>query len=950
MKPFLTNQRGQFTIIAAILVAIVLVGAVVSTYSAIRYSSLEEQPQVLSSIDEVNLALKQILGFTVGYYGSVLQVTGNTTYAKQLATNYLQSGLVNIGDVRPEWAPSFDITTLDLRADWYSNKSYSSGSLSVTYDLPGIGISGITYSISSRLDVQIQPSIGNQACLNITKDGSEPLVDIPVESMKFYRYVATDLTWEQVSPNTTPFVYANGTYLIELPSGVSPDSYMIKVEDSRGIMVVSSSFASYTGTLIRNSTYTGSDYVDNISTEDTIADIGTHSSFPAQQQPPDTVYDTLTESADGGASPINIINESFEEGYFSDNWDYHENWEIASDYSVDGTKSARFDENGDYGYIGTRNLDCSDATSIIVDFWYMDSGCERNEFYLYYYNGAHHDWDPYSLVNQTTVENEWIHFQAVITDSHYRRSDFRLLFEVDSHTWRDSSPDIARVDLVNVSKVVDSTTYQLDLEEQWTNVNYTNPNQDLCIKTTNPGSETLLVDVWHDGGWVNVGTLSGLVSGWKNISVATYIDSSNFTIRFRDSFASSDSSRTSWQIDAVLLAAQPDANLFLSQQDSTVVIEWLQNGTMRWLGQNIELTTEAKPIPPIPVKNIHLNQTINGVNQEVAFQIEDWSSEYRIPLGLTSNATVFSNRQMIVFLVDAKVSEFTLWWTGNDEAVQTPLAYTNSFFDDDIGVHTLDNNMITLQFSTAGFTLTSEVRTGTVTTTASLMRINGEYDDTAPELSYAIYNGVVRDIVLGEAEYSGGISGSPNVYTNIVISLPANLTYYTYQLRLMFLSTSETRTLTEVRPIALSTSPSPASVETENGTASGFPIVQIGYGTFGNDAVGGWTAHHWSQLISSDRKRGSGIMFTDSANMKLYAFDTMPGSTSKGAIVTSSNSIELLPVRPSVTFGSALDITWSGAVVTFDNKTPVCATTGATSSGLWILVEYPPTITVVAKS
>ena len=166
----------------------------------------------------------------------------------------------------------------------------------------------------------------------------------------------------------------------------------------------------------------------------------------------------------------------------------------------------------------------------------------------------------------------------------------------------------------------------------------------------------------------------------------------------------------------------------------------------------------------------------------------------------------------------------------------------------------------------------------------------------------------------------------------------------------MFISTSETRNLTEVRPIALSTSPSPATVETENGTSNGFPIVQTGYGTFDNDTVGGWTAHHWSQLISSDRKRGSGIMFTDSANLKLYAFDTMSGSTSKGAIVTSSNSIELLPVRPSVTFGSALDITWSGAVVTFDNKTPVCATADATPSGLWILAEYPPTITVVAKS
>ncbi|MCJ7760947.1 hypothetical protein MUP59_07410, partial [Candidatus Bathyarchaeota archaeon] len=88
------NKRGQFSIIAALLVAIVLISTVVMTYSTIRNSTIHGQPQILSAIDETNLAAKQILGFTVGYYGSVLKSTGNQTYATELATNYLQSGLV----------------------------------------------------------------------------------------------------------------------------------------------------------------------------------------------------------------------------------------------------------------------------------------------------------------------------------------------------------------------------------------------------------------------------------------------------------------------------------------------------------------------------------------------------------------------------------------------------------------------------------------------------------------------------------------------------------------------------------------------------------------------------------------------------------------------------------------------------------------------------------------
>jgi hypothetical protein len=288
MKKFKINRNGQFSIIAALLVAVVLIAAVMTTYSAIRYSTVEDNPQVLSAVDEINLALRQVVGFTVGYYGSVLQVTGNTSYAKVLASNYLQSGLRNIGDIRPEWGASFAVTTLKLRTDWFSNVSYSSGELSIRYNLTGIGLTNMAYSASSRLDVEIFKSSSNQAFLNITKDGSEPLVNLAKYNLRFYHYLDSTSTWELLAPTVDPVVYANGTYVIDLPTGVDPDSYIIKIEDNRGIIVVASSFRSYTASLTRNSTYTSADYVDNSDSDvDSSADKGTQSNFAAQQSAPD---------------------------------------------------------------------------------------------------------------------------------------------------------------------------------------------------------------------------------------------------------------------------------------------------------------------------------------------------------------------------------------------------------------------------------------------------------------------------------------------------------------------------------------------------------------------------------------------------------------------------------------------------------------------------------------
>jgi hypothetical protein len=648
------NSKGQFSIIAALLVAVVLIAAVMTTYSAIRYSPLQGQPQVLSAIDEINLALKQILGFTVGYYGSVLEVTGNTSYAQMLAKNYLSSGLDNIGDVRPEWGPSFNVTTLVLNTNWFTNASYSQGTIAVKYDLTGLGISGITYSASSRLDVQVTNSnSSSQALLSVLKDENESLINLGKQDFKFYRYNYSNSTWELANPTGNIISYANGTYLIDLPSGVDGSSYALQVEDSRGIIVTASSFNHYT---------------------------------------------------------------------------YSLTW------------------NGNY----------------------------------------------------STISNE------------------------------------------------------------------------------------------------------------------------------------------------------------------NSVIELLQNGTMRWLGQSLQLT-QTKPIPPIATKAIRVNQTIGGVSSEVPFQIEDWASDYRVPQGLTSNASVFSSRTMLVFLANSQVSKVTIWWDGRDIANQTSYSMVNRYnLAVNTETRTLSNGKLTMQLNfDDGFRIDTK-NGSTTTSSATLMRINtkvARYGNSEP--TYAIANGIVRLVVHHEVEWGAGsgdqIPNCTNVYAHIVLTLPANATYYTYQLRFMFLDSGQiNRTISDFCPIKLTTS-SIDQLQTENGTLSGYPVVANASGSYlyYNFSDGKW-AHHWSQFVwGTGGTKGAGIMFTDSANQMLYRFDTIAGHTT-GALKTdtSARTIEFLPVTSSypARFNYALDVMWYGAVVTFDGTTPIYKLQGSTPTGLWITGEYPPTITVTAES
>ena len=643
------NSKGQFSIIAALLVSVVLIATVVMTYSMIRNSPTQALPQVQSEIDETNLALKQILGFTIGYYGSVLQVTGNSSYAKILATNYLQSGLVNVANMHPDWGASFNVPneTIFLSTNWFTNASYSRGGMSVAYNLTRLGLSGITYQASANLSVQVGRAASiNQSELIVTSDG-KPVVNLGKQNFKFYRYSYSNSTFELISPSAVRVASANGTYILSIPSGVDPYSYAVQVTDQRGIMVTVWSFNHYVITLTWNS-----------------------------------LYSTL--------------------------------------------------------------------------------------------------------------------------------------------------------------------------------------------------------------------------------------------------------------------------------QGETIVMEMLQNGTIRWLGQNLQ-TTQTVPIPPIPVKAIHINQTtINGINREVPFQIEDWNNNYQVPAGLTGNATVLSNRQMIVFLANHNVTKVTIWWDGSDMATQTSYAYRNRYFtgdninNPDTGVLTNGILRLTIQrvseYGVTAFKVTSNIVGSTATATARFMEINGKNATYGSGTAYVIYHGIVRDIVQQEAEFSGGIPTSPNVYTHIVLTLPANATYYTYQLRSTFVeSPQQSRNINELCPIKLTASI--GSPQTENGTAGGSPKVQSGTGTFYNSSSV-WQ-HHWSQFISGTT--GAGIMFTDYANKMLYAFDTSTSNTGALKVNGTAKTIQLLPVtRSSVSFSSAKDVIWYGAVVTFNGTTPIY--NNSTKSGLWITVEDPPKLTVITNN
>jgi hypothetical protein len=1062
-------------------------------------NSVQVQPQVLTAIDETNFAIKQLLGFSVGYYGSVIQVSGDSSFANQSTWNYTSSGLGYVANTHADWGAGFSIANLTIQTYWFNSTSYSTGYLDVTYNLTKLGIYGMQYAPSCGLTVQTANTTGtNQTTLIVTQDQNAPVTDLQGQNFKFFNYLNFNSTWQLISPSTGPVIYANGTYLIQPPTGINVSSYVVQVQDQRGIIVVASQYSSYTMNLTWPSpSLTTSAYhnvTNNASDVDANGNTGTESNFTAQQYGPDNINDTLAEanvpviSGDtqqfvqsnnsqhdtdiGGTSSFpaeqanDNINDTLTEAntastvpetYVQGNNNQNPGSWTNPQYAYDGsTTNAATKTSSSWwgtwsGYlvinltattIGTKIRYMIGRSDNSTNLWttmtvnvanqtgswtnvysgtpvYMSTTYQNLtfastmtytaiEFQFYRYGGSSSatvSLYEVQAVNATYTSpaNYQLDLERQWTSAQYNVNASELLciktgtlssepLEVDAwngtswkvlnnslaaNAWNNMSVSpyltsasftIRFIDTTRTNDPVQSTwqidtvllhtwnstaNYQLDIEEQWTNANYTGTNKDLDIfmgPFSSP-AETLSVQCWNatNSSWATV-IPSLNANNWNNISVTTFLTSSTFTIRFLDGSQTGDSVQNSWQIDATLL--RNDTNYSPSSAPDTLTIELLQNGTMRWLGQSLQLTTQSYPIPPLPTKSIHLNQTINGVNSEVPFQIEDWSPDYLIPLGLTSNSSIFNNGNMIVFLANNNVSKVTIWWNGSDLTTQTPYAYVDRYFAGDNSAQgRLTNGVLTLQFTSAsGIWILPVVSSlGSVSCTATFMRINSNASTYGASMAWIITSGVVRDIVQQEAEWGNGITNCPNVYSQIVLTLPANATYYTYQLRLIFVQSQQNRSITDICPIELSSSITPT--QTENGNSSAGPIVSNGTGLFFNQSTI-W-AHHWSQFISGTS--GAGMMFTDSANSQLYAFDTLAKSESgntTGCLRANSTArtIELLPVEiVPVNFTYAVDTTWYGAVSTF-NAVPLYQMTNGLPGGSWIDVEYPPTAAVFAGS
>ena len=303
--------------------------------------------------------------------------------------------------------------------------------------------------------------------------------------------------------------------------------------------------------MVFNSYSSGSDIEDYVNNDthdkDGSADKGTHSNFTAQQYGPDLVNDTLTEENTGGNYTlwlyVNADDESRTEwtrigtSPYLDAIDYSTNYVNASGNNL---------SVGDFNFTDSgKSLET--ISNVEVQLYAKQSGTNNN-LEIFVWDGS--EWT--SAGNLATLTSwSWMNWTATTVLDTWTKIDSTKIYIKSSSGGGTYEVDCARLKVDYAPQ-----NYELDLEAQWTNVEHSELNEELCIYGGTMSAENIGIDVWNGSDWENL--FIDLKSGWNNASVTLYLTSSNFTIRFKGGNEMGDIIQNTWDIDAVLLHVWTD--------------------------------------------------------------------------------------------------------------------------------------------------------------------------------------------------------------------------------------------------------------------------------------------------------------------------------------------------------------------------------------------------------
>jgi hypothetical protein len=252
----LKQRKGQFIIIAALMVSIMIVSIGAILYGTVTYFRHERWEEYLSLIDTLKMGSHRVVEISLANYtlnmSSTILKDNLNKWRINLTKAYSGFGVVLTPEPTNGTYQAYNLTidySMGLNYSWYTNVSFSAANVTFHIDVASIGLTGYKFISTPLAKVEIlsatydSKSESLTITLTVEKEGLIPVPNLTKSSFFLY---ANNGTWSLLTLADEPSysydsTFKRFTYKLYSDSVTQPSEVSVVVIETRSIKVIANS-------------------------------------------------------------------------------------------------------------------------------------------------------------------------------------------------------------------------------------------------------------------------------------------------------------------------------------------------------------------------------------------------------------------------------------------------------------------------------------------------------------------------------------------------------------------------------------------------------------------------------------------------------------------------------------------------------------------------------------
>jgi hypothetical protein len=222
MKKFAGNKKGQFVLIAVLLVAIMLISTGALMHGAVTYYKHEPWEEYLTLIANIELNSRRLVELSLANYTQTLD--------DSILEANLDNWQTNLNTMYPSSGIALTATSMELIHTWNQTAAISSGQSDFTLNISSIGLTGYKFTAKAFLKLKILNANSENVTVTVKAEDNKPLTDLSKNNFQVIEPANTTIT------KVTPLYHSTEVYVyvIRCEAPIT-NPVTVTVWDQRGI-------------------------------------------------------------------------------------------------------------------------------------------------------------------------------------------------------------------------------------------------------------------------------------------------------------------------------------------------------------------------------------------------------------------------------------------------------------------------------------------------------------------------------------------------------------------------------------------------------------------------------------------------------------------------------------------------------------------------------------------